>query len=176
MDGGERCVYFPVCRQNPDAIIRGVWLRHHSCPSARPTPPLLDAYTHVHKLFTSFSGPSHPTLVYFTEFIREPAFRCDQLLIMHLSNTDKTCLYWKKTEASLMSSPVGCEDVRSLWVDRGCCNMYVCCVRERWGGVGCVTPSKWSLYVVKQCGPNLVYGPQSKHKHMLVTSICLDSY
>lgn len=114
MDGGERFVYFPVCRQNPDAIIRGVWLRHHSCPSARPTPPLLDAYTHVHKLFTSFSGPSHPTLVCFPEFIREPAFRCDKLLIMHLSNRDKTCLYWKKTEASLMSSPVGREDVRSL--------------------------------------------------------------
>lgn len=146
MDRVERCVYFPVCRQNPDAIIRCVWLLHRSCPSARPTPPLLDSYTHVHKLFTSVSGPSPPTPVCFSEFIREPAFRCDKLLIMHLGNTDKACLYWKKTEASLigqtheglffqMSSPVGREDVRSLWVDRWCCNMYVCCVRERWGAL-----------------------------------------
>lgn len=95
MDGGERCVYFPVCRQNADAIIRNVWLRHRSCPSAIPAPPLLDAYTHMYTNCLPLSMAPHPVCL--SEFIHEPAFRCDKPLIMHLSHTDKACLYWSKT-------------------------------------------------------------------------------
>lgn len=72
---GERCVYFPVCRQNPDAIIRGVWLRHRSCPSARPTPPLLDSYTHMYTNCLPLSLAPHipPWFVSLNSSVSQPS-------------------------------------------------------------------------------------------------------
>lgn len=86
------------------------WCHHQTCLapasflsiSQTSSTLIRHIHTHVHKLFTSVPGPltSHPVCL--SEFIREPAFRCDKPLIMHLSHTDKTCLYRSKTEVSLI--------------------------------------------------------------------------